>query len=183
MDDILEDGNADELRRSATAEAGFTAQAAIGDTSMAARDGNLSGDRAAWRRSFGLPRCSSVGRPRSGTTLVQTMLDSHPRMSVLYEADALVDIPLGLRSRLANASEALTLAEAHPNSRSIASTPEPPKRYAENSALWTPPEPCGYWPRRRPLPKVRDVGETKNPRPSCTSPSWRSCTRTRSLSM
>ncbi len=57
-----------------------------------------------------------VGCPRSGTTLVQTVLDSHPRLSVPYEADALVDIPLGLRSRLANASEALTLAEAYPNS-------------------------------------------------------------------
>jgi Sulfotransferase family len=58
-----------------------------------------------------------VGCPRSGTTLVQTMLDSHPRLSVLYEADLLVDIPLGLRSSLVNASEALTLAEVHPNSR------------------------------------------------------------------
>jgi Sulfotransferase family len=58
-----------------------------------------------------------VGCPRSGTTLVQTMLDSHPRLSVVYEANFLVDIPLGLRSSLANASEALTLAEAHPNSR------------------------------------------------------------------
>ena len=58
-----------------------------------------------------------VGCPRSGTTLLQTMLDSHPRLSVLYEADALVDIPLGLRSSLANASEALTLAEGHPNCR------------------------------------------------------------------
>ena len=58
-----------------------------------------------------------VGCPRSGTTLVQTMLDSHPRLSVLYEADSLVDIPLGLRSRLANASEALTLAEVYPNFR------------------------------------------------------------------
>jgi hypothetical protein len=56
-----------------------------------------------------------VGCPRSGTTLVQTMLDSHPRLSVLYEANFLVDIPLGLRSSLVSASEALTLAEAHPN--------------------------------------------------------------------
>jgi sulfotransferase family protein len=58
-----------------------------------------------------------VGCPRSGTTLVQTMLDSHPHLSVLYEANFLVDIPLGLRSSLANASKALTLAEAHPNFR------------------------------------------------------------------
>jgi hypothetical protein len=58
-----------------------------------------------------------VGCPRSGTTLVQTMLDSHPCLSVLYEANFLVDIPLGLRSSLANPSEALTLAEAHPNFR------------------------------------------------------------------
>jgi hypothetical protein len=58
-----------------------------------------------------------VGCPRSGTTLVQTMLDSHPRLSVTYEADFLVDIPLGPRSSAANASKALTLAEAHPNSR------------------------------------------------------------------
>ncbi len=58
-----------------------------------------------------------VGCPRSGTTLVQTMLDSHPRLSVLYEADFLVDIPLGLRSSLANASEAVTLAEVHPSFR------------------------------------------------------------------
>ena len=58
-----------------------------------------------------------VGCPRSGTTLAQTMLDSHPHLSVLYEANFLVDIPLGLRSSLVNASEALTLAEAHPNFR------------------------------------------------------------------
>ena len=58
-----------------------------------------------------------VGCVRSGTTLVQTMLDSHPRLSVLYEADFLVDIPLGLRSSAANASRALTLAEAHPSHR------------------------------------------------------------------
>ena len=58
-----------------------------------------------------------VGCPRSGTTLVQTMLDSHARLSVLYEADFLVDIPFGLRSCLANAQEALTLAEAHPTFR------------------------------------------------------------------
>jgi hypothetical protein len=58
-----------------------------------------------------------VGCPRSGTTLVQTMLDSHPRLSVVYEANFLIDIPLGLRSSMANASEALRLAEAHPNSR------------------------------------------------------------------
>ena len=58
-----------------------------------------------------------VGCPRSGTTLMQTMLDSHPRLSVIYEANFLVDIPLGLQSSLANASEALTLAEVHPNSQ------------------------------------------------------------------
>jgi len=45
------------------------------------------------------------------------MLDSHPRLSVIYEADCLIDIPLGLRSSQANASEALRLAEAHPNIR------------------------------------------------------------------
>lgn len=56
-----------------------------------------------------------VGCPRSGTTLVQTILDSHPHLSVLYEADALIDIPLGLRSCRANAQEALRLAEAIPN--------------------------------------------------------------------
>ena len=54
-----------------------------------------------------------VGCPRSGTTLVQTMLDSHPRLSVIYEANFLVDIPLGPRSCMASASEALALAEAH----------------------------------------------------------------------
>jgi len=58
-----------------------------------------------------------VGCPRSGTTLVQTMLDSHSRLSVVYEANFLVDVPLGLRSSVASASEALTLAEEHPNSR------------------------------------------------------------------
>lgn len=58
-----------------------------------------------------------VGCPRSGTTLVQAILDSHPRLSVPYEAESLVDIPLGLRSSMVNASEALTLAEAHPNCR------------------------------------------------------------------
>jgi hypothetical protein len=56
-----------------------------------------------------------VGCPRSGTTLVQTILDSHPHLSVLYEADALIDIPLGLRSWRANAQEALRLVEAIPN--------------------------------------------------------------------
>jgi hypothetical protein len=58
-----------------------------------------------------------VGCPRSGTTLVQTILDSHPRLSVLYEANFLVDIPLGLQSGQANAPDALTLAKAHPNFR------------------------------------------------------------------
>lgn len=57
-----------------------------------------------------------VGCPRSGTTLVQTILDSHPSLSVLYEANSLVDISLGLRSCQADASKALTLAEAYPNS-------------------------------------------------------------------
>ncbi len=56
-----------------------------------------------------------VGCPRSGTTLVQTILDSHPGLSVLYEANFLIDIPLGLQSGQANASDALTLAQAHPN--------------------------------------------------------------------
>jgi hypothetical protein len=58
-----------------------------------------------------------VGCSRSGTTLVQTMLDSHPRMGVTYEADFLIDVPLGLRSYQANAAQALTAAEAHPNFR------------------------------------------------------------------
>ena len=58
-----------------------------------------------------------VGCPRSGTTLLQTMLDSHPRLAVTYEADFLVDVPLGLRSSVANAEQALTVAEAHPNFR------------------------------------------------------------------
>jgi Sulfotransferase family len=58
-----------------------------------------------------------VGCPRSGTTLVQTMLDSHPRLSVLYEAESLVDIPLGLRSSRSCASEALAFAEAHQDCR------------------------------------------------------------------
>lgn len=56
-----------------------------------------------------------VGCPRSGTTLAQTMLDSHPSLNVLYEANFLVDIPLGLHSSFLNASEALAAAEAHPN--------------------------------------------------------------------
>lgn len=59
-----------------------------------------------------------VGVPRSGTTLVQTMLDSHPRLSVAYEANFLVDIPLGQRSWSANATEALRMVEAHTNFRS-----------------------------------------------------------------
>jgi hypothetical protein len=58
-----------------------------------------------------------VGCPRSGTTLVQTMLDSHPHMCVTYEADFLVDIPLGLRSSRANSAQALRSAVAHPNFR------------------------------------------------------------------
>ena len=58
-----------------------------------------------------------VGCPRSGTTLVQTMLDSHPRLSVTYEADFLVDVTLGLRSSAASAEQALTAAEAHSNFR------------------------------------------------------------------
>jgi hypothetical protein len=77
-------------------------------------------------RDLELPRLAAVawspplfvvGCPRSGTTLVQTMLDSHPRMCVTYEADFLVDIPLGLRSYLANAAQALRSAVAHPNFR------------------------------------------------------------------
>jgi hypothetical protein len=56
-----------------------------------------------------------VGCPRSGTTLLQTVLDSHPSLSVPYEADLLVDIPLGLGSRHASAAEALSLAAAHPS--------------------------------------------------------------------
>ena len=58
-----------------------------------------------------------VGCFRSGTTLVQTILDSHPSLSVSYEANFLVDIPLGLRSCTANAAGALTSAEAHPTFR------------------------------------------------------------------
>lgn len=58
-----------------------------------------------------------VGCPRSGTTLVQAILDSHPCLNVIYEANFLIDIPLGLRSWPANASQALALAEAHPNFR------------------------------------------------------------------
>jgi hypothetical protein len=56
-----------------------------------------------------------VGCPRSGTTLVQTVLDSHPSLSVPYEADVLVDIPLGPRSGHAGAAEALSIAAAHPS--------------------------------------------------------------------
>jgi Sulfotransferase family len=57
-----------------------------------------------------------VGCPRSGTTLVQTMLDSHPSLSVLYEANALVDVPLSPWSCRASAAAALAAADAHPNS-------------------------------------------------------------------
>lgn len=97
--------------------AGFAAVAEIGD------DTGGGTRRQSIRRLVSLeavvwaPPVFVVGCPRSGTTLVQTMLDSHPRLSVIYEANFLVDIPLGLRSSLANASEALTLAEAHPNFR------------------------------------------------------------------
>jgi Sulfotransferase family len=98
-------------------ETGFATPAAIGD------DGHRGPGRQSVRRPVSLEEVVwaspvfVVGCPRSGTTLVQTILDSHPRLSVPYEAESLVDIPLGLLSSMVNASEALTLAEAHPNSR------------------------------------------------------------------
>lgn len=111
MGDIFTD------RSGGNTEAGFRAPPEIGD---GARGGP---GRLHVLRPVGLEEIVwaspvfVVGCPRSGTTLVQTMLDSHPRLSVIYEADCLVDIPLGLRSSQANASEALRLAEAHPNIR------------------------------------------------------------------
>src|SRR6266567_262398 len=113
MDDIIAD------KYGGGTEACFAAPAAIEDK---ARGGS---GRQAVRSPVGLEAvvwASPVfvlGRPRSGTTLVQTMLDSHSCLSVLYEADALVDVPLGRRSCLVNASEALTLAEAHPASERL----------------------------------------------------------------
>jgi hypothetical protein len=96
--------------------AGFAIPAEIGDGThdgrgrQLVRHPNVSLEAVVWATPVFVVGCS-----RSGTTLVQTILDSHPRLSVIYEADFLVDVPLGLRSSLANASEALTLAEAHPN--------------------------------------------------------------------
>lgn len=58
-----------------------------------------------------------VGCPRSGTTLVQTILDSHPDLCVIYEADFLVDVPLELDRCPATADRALASAEYHPNFR------------------------------------------------------------------
>ncbi len=97
MDDIF----ADEYGGSTGA--GFTTPAAIEDEARGGRG------RQPVRSPVGLEAVVwaspvfVVGCPRSGTTLVQTMLDSHPRLSVVYEANFLVDIPLGLRSWLANA--------------------------------------------------------------------------------
>jgi hypothetical protein len=62
---------------------------------------------------------------------VQTILDSHPRLSVSYEANFLVDIPLGRRSCMASAPAALTSAEAHPTFR------------AESFDTWGAREACG----------------------------------------
>ena len=97
--------------------AGFAALAEIGDDNRGGSGRQpvrrpVSLDAVVWASPVFV-----VGCPRSGTTLVQTMLDSHPRLSVIYEADFLIDIPLNLRPCPANASEALTLAEAHPNFR------------------------------------------------------------------
>jgi hypothetical protein len=116
---ILEDGNVRDISidRRGNTGARFAALIEIGD------DIRCGPGRQPVRRPVSLEAVVwaspvfVVGCPRSGTTLVQTMLDSHPRLSVLYEANFLIDIPLGLRSSLANASEALTLVEAHPNFR------------------------------------------------------------------
>src|SRR5215467_4166559 len=73
-----------------------------GNVDSVVQDGNvariLAGGRGSGvRRAVSLeavvwaPPVFVVGCPRSGTTLVQTMLDSHPRLSVLYEANFLVD--------------------------------------------------------------------------------------------
>jgi hypothetical protein len=111
MDDIFAD------RSGGSARVGFGAPVEIGD------DIHGGPGRQPVRRPVSLEAVVwaspvfVVGCPRSGTTLVQTMLDSRPRLSVICEADCLVDIPLGLRSSHANASEALTFAEAHPNFR------------------------------------------------------------------
>lgn len=120
MGDTLEDGNVGEIfadTGSGRTGAGFTAPADLGHDIQ----GSLARRAVPWPVGLeGVVWASPVfvvGCPRSGTTLVQTMLDSHPCLSVLYEADFLVDIPLGLWSGLANASEALTLAEAHPSFR------------------------------------------------------------------
>jgi len=111
LDDIFAD------KHGGSTGAGFTTPAAIEDEARGGRE------RQPVRSPVGLeavvlaPPVFVVGCPRSGTTLVQTMLDSHPRLSVLYEADFIIDVPLGLRSSLAKAFEALTMAEAHPNFR------------------------------------------------------------------
>jgi hypothetical protein len=97
--------------------AGFAAPTDIGDDAYGGPERQVDREMVSLEGIVWTSPVFVVGCPRSGTTLVQTMLDSHPRLSVIYEANFLVDIPLGLRSSLANASEALTLAEAHPNSR------------------------------------------------------------------
>jgi hypothetical protein len=97
--------------------AGFAAPAEIRDNTHGGSGLPLVRRPVSLEAVVSSPPVFVVGCSRSGTTLVQTILDSHPRLSVLYEADFLVDIPLGLRSSLANASQALTLAQAHPSFR------------------------------------------------------------------
>jgi hypothetical protein len=111
MDDIF----ADEYGGSTGA--GFAAQAPIEPDALGGPGGQCVRSLVGLEEVVWASPVFVVGCPRSGTTLVQTLLDSHPRLNVLYEADFLVDIPLGLRSGLANASEAVTLAEAHPSFR------------------------------------------------------------------
>ncbi len=111
----MRDINSDKCRGSTGA--GFAAPAEIDDDAYDARGRQPDRRPISLKAIVWASPVFVVGCPRSGTTLVQTMLDSHPCLSVLYEANFLVDIPLGLRSSLANASEALILAEAHPNSQ------------------------------------------------------------------
>jgi hypothetical protein len=98
-------------------EAGFGATAEISDDTLGGPGQQPVRRPVSLEAVVWAPPVFVVGCSRSGTTLVQTILDSHPHLSVLYEADFLVDIPLGLRSSMANAPKALTLAEAHPSFR------------------------------------------------------------------
>jgi hypothetical protein len=54
-----------------------------------------------------------AGAPRSGTTLIQLLLDSHPKLSVAYECDFLTDVALDPRLSTWTVSAALDKVISH----------------------------------------------------------------------